>query len=115
MLGVHHPYLGIEFTNLYAVDLATSEIIIQQFPHISNGVMVEKVAAESPAAHAGLLPSDVNIEFRGNVIRSSPELFGMVWDKTGESLEILVMRAYLGLCLTLIFVVHEVEQDYYNS
>ncbi|XP_022719705.1 putative protease Do-like 14 [Durio zibethinus] len=94
---VHHPCLGMKFTDLYSVELDTLEIIIQQyFPHISYDVMIEQIAAESPAARAGIVPNDVIVELGSNIVRSSMEYFGTIWDKTGESVETVVMRACLG-------------------
>jgi len=41
--SVPHPWLGMEFTNLYAADVVTLEEIVQLFPLVCKGVIVEEV------------------------------------------------------------------------
>ncbi|KAJ6856224.1 hypothetical protein NC651_037955 [Populus alba x Populus x berolinensis] len=40
--SVPHPWLGMEFTNLYAADVVTLEEIVQLFPLVCKGVIVEE-------------------------------------------------------------------------
>ncbi|KAJ6856214.1 protease Do-like 14 [Populus alba x Populus x berolinensis] len=113
--SVPHPWLGMEFTNLYAADVVTLEEIVQLFPLVCKGVIVEEVTEESPADRAEIQPNDVIIKCDREVVSCSLKFFGMIWDKVGKSMELEVMRA--GVCgpLKLAILADDLLPDSYNS
>ncbi|KAG5531165.1 hypothetical protein RHGRI_025951 [Rhododendron griersonianum] len=70
----------MEMTNLYAENLGILEKIIQKFPNISKGVLVE-------------------------------EFYGMIMEKTGESLELVVLRETSGQRLQITLKASETSRD----
>ncbi|XP_022765642.1 putative protease Do-like 14 isoform X2 [Durio zibethinus] len=112
--SVNRPWLGMELTNFYAVNLADMEKIVQKFPHISEGVVVEKVVKGSPAEVAGILPCDVIVSCGGHSVRCSSEFFGITWDKTRESVPVVVMRASCGNRQMLTIDVEDTSEHRYN-
>ncbi|XP_022765647.1 putative protease Do-like 14 isoform X2 [Durio zibethinus] len=113
--SVNRPWLGVKLTNFYAVNLVDLEKIIQKFPHISEGVVVEEVANESPAKVAGILPDDVIVSCGGHSVRCCSEFFGIMWDKTRESVPVVVMRTSCGNRLMLTIDVGDTSEHRYNS
>ncbi|GAB4836310.1 hypothetical protein Ancab_001225 [Ancistrocladus abbreviatus] len=111
---VNHPSLGMEVTNLYAASLEFLGKIMLKFPGVSEGVLVEMVEVGSPADHAGIKPYDVIIQCGGSRVSCSLELFEIMWDKTGESVEVTVKRASIGDTVNLIMAVDEASPDMYN-
>ncbi|GAB4836318.1 hypothetical protein Ancab_001233 [Ancistrocladus abbreviatus] len=112
---VHRPWLGMELTNLYAARLELLEKLLQKDHDICEGVVVEKVEKGSPAERAGILCDDVIIRCGENIIRCSLELFEALWDKAGESVEVVVKRASSDeSCLKLTMIVDETGSDSYN-
>nr|XP_034928277.1 putative protease Do-like 14 [Populus alba] len=113
--SVPHPWLGMEFTNLYAADVVTLEEIVQLFPLVCKGVIVEEVTEESPADRAEIQPNDVIIKCDREVVSCSLKFFGMIWDKVGKSMELEVMR--VGVCgpLKLAILADDLLPDSYNS
>ncbi|XP_050237530.1 putative protease Do-like 14 [Mercurialis annua] len=105
------PYLGIELTNLYAAKLYVMEEIIQKFPNICKGVIVEEVIPGSVADLAGIRPKDVIIEFGGKTVHGFLELIELMWDKVGDSVELVVLRASDGSSLKLSMLVEEATPD----
>ncbi|KAL7207118.1 hypothetical protein ACSBR2_019749 [Camellia fascicularis] len=77
------PWLGMEMTNLYAASVDKLERIIQKFPNIVKGVLVEK-------------------------------FYGIIWDKVGKSVEVVVIRERSGALLNLTMVVDETSADKFN-
>ena len=60
---------------------------------VTNGVMVESVETDSPAAKAGLKQGDVIVEFDGERVRSSRQLTRLVQETVpGRSVSIAAMR-----------------------
>lgn len=86
------PLLGIEATNLYVADIDVIERVIQKFPDVNKGVIVEKVIPGSAADLAGLRVSDVIIKCGGETVHGFLEYFEMLWDKVGCRVELVVVR-----------------------
>jgi serine protease Do len=60
---------------------------------ISNGVVVEEVTAESPAAKAGIQKGDVIVEFDGERVRSARQLTRLVQETpSGRTVQAAVVR-----------------------
>jgi serine protease Do len=60
---------------------------------VANGVMVESVETDSPAAKAGLKEGDVIVEFDGERVRSSRQLSRLVQETvSGRSVPLAAMR-----------------------
>ncbi|CAL5321530.1 unnamed protein product [Camellia sinensis] len=77
------PLLGMEMTNLYAASVDKLERIIQKFPNIVKGVLVEK-------------------------------FYGIIWDKVGKYVEVVVIRERSDALLNLTMVVDETSADKFN-
>ncbi|KAG8612192.1 hypothetical protein MANES_S095408v8 [Manihot esculenta] len=105
------PWLGMEVTNLYAADVDILEKIVQKFPNVFKGVIVEEVMAGSSADSAGISPNDVIVQFGGKTIKSFLELFEAMWDKVGDPVEVIVIRASNSVPLRLSMVVDEATSD----
>nr|CAD1823148.1 unnamed protein product [Ananas comosus var. bracteatus] len=75
------PSLGIEVTNLYVARVHILEHIVQNFPDVNKGVIVEK-------------------------------LFKIMWNKSGRSVEVVVIRAMDGAAsrLSLPVTISEAER-----
>lgn len=86
------PLLGIEATNLYVADVDVIERVVQKFPDVNKGVIVEKVIPGSAADLAGLRVSDVIIKCGGETVHGFLEYFEMLWDKVGCRVELVVVR-----------------------
>ncbi|KAI8021670.1 putative protease Do-like 14 [Camellia lanceoleosa] len=108
------PWLGMEMTNLYAASVDKLERIIQKFPNIVKGVLVEKVIKESPAEHAGICQGDVIVRCSENFVQSILEFYGIIWDKVGKSVEVVVIRERSDALLNLTMVVDETSADKFN-
>lgn len=86
--------------------------IIQKFPNVSKGVLVEKVIEGSPAERAGILDGDVIVQCARNNVRSFLEFCGIIWDKTaGKSEKLVVIRATSGDRLKLKVKLEETRPD----
>ncbi|KAF5751205.1 hypothetical protein HS088_TW02G00215 [Tripterygium wilfordii] len=108
---LRRPWIGMEMTNLYAASLHILDKVIQKFPRIGKGVIVEEVIPGSSAETAGICPNDVIIECDGKSVQSFLELFEMMWDKVGGSVELVVIRGIEGDPLHLTMVVVEATPD----
>ncbi|KAH7861355.1 hypothetical protein Vadar_025099 [Vaccinium darrowii] len=86
------PWLGLGMTNLYAASLLECEKVRLRFPDISNGVFIEEVVEGSPAEHAGLCSNNIIIQFGGNPVKSFLELCVRMLEKTGVTVEIVLVR-----------------------
>lgn len=86
------PWLGLGMTNLYAVSLLECEKVRLRFPDISNGVFIEEVVEGSPAEHAGLCSNDIIIQFGGKPVKGFLELCVRMLEKTGVTVEIVLVR-----------------------
>ncbi|KAK1362944.1 hypothetical protein POM88_038505 [Heracleum sosnowskyi] len=85
--GKHcRPSLGIEATNFYTAR------VNELFPNVCNGVLVEKVVEGSSADLAGLCVEDVIFECGGKNVRSFLEFFDIIWDKVGDTVNLVVVR-----------------------
>ncbi|KAH7866490.1 hypothetical protein Vadar_021093 [Vaccinium darrowii] len=104
-------WLGMQMTNLFAARLGQLEKIIQKFPNISRGVFVEEVIKGSPAERAGILYGDVIVRCAGNNVGSFLEFCGIIWDKTGKSVKLVVIRATSGVRLKLKLKLDETSPD----
>uniref|UniRef100_A0A2C9VZU4 PDZ domain-containing protein n=1 Tax=Manihot esculenta TaxID=3983 RepID=A0A2C9VZU4_MANES len=111
MFGTRRPWLGMEVTNLYAADVNILEKIIQKFPNVFKGVIVEEVMAGSSADSAGISPNDVIVQFGGKTIKSFLELFEAMWDKVGDPVEVIVIPASNSVPLRLSMVVDEATSN----
>ncbi|XP_043811521.1 LOW QUALITY PROTEIN: putative protease Do-like 14 [Manihot esculenta] len=109
--GEPAPWLGMEVTNLYAADVNILEKIIQKFPNVFKGVIVEEVMAGSSADSAGISPNDVIVQFGGKTIKSFLELFEAMWDKVGDPVEVIVIPASNSVPLRLSMVVDEATSN----
>ncbi|KAF7132571.1 hypothetical protein RHSIM_Rhsim09G0048400 [Rhododendron simsii] len=105
------PWLGMEMTNLYAENLGILEKIIQKFPNISKGVLVEEVIEGSPAESGGICSGDVIVQCGGKDVRSFLEFYGMIMEKTWESLELVVLRETSGQRLQTTVKASETSRD----
>ncbi|KAM7473630.1 hypothetical protein LguiB_020873 [Lonicera macranthoides] len=108
------PWLGMEATNLYAASLGYMEKIIQKFPNIFKGVIVEQVTKGSPADCAGILPDDVIIECCGNSVHGFLEFLGMLFDKAESKerrVDLVVLRGKTGARLNVTVAVEEATTD----
>ncbi|CAO2816846.1 unnamed protein product [Amaranthus hypochondriacus] len=110
--GVNHrPSLGIEAIAFSSASFYIAKRVIQRFPSISKGVVVEKVIPGSFAESAGLKLYDVIIQCGGKTVQSFIEFFEILWDNVGHSVDLLVVRASLDSPLTLKLMVDEPESD----
>ncbi|XP_028121809.1 uncharacterized protein LOC114319034 isoform X2 [Camellia sinensis] len=73
----------MEMTNLYAASVDKLERIIQKFPNIVKGVLVE-------------------------------QFYGIIWDKVGKYVEVVVIRERSDALLNLTMVVDETSADKFN-
>ncbi|KAG5531609.1 hypothetical protein RHGRI_026280 [Rhododendron griersonianum] len=105
------PWLGMEMTNLYAENLGILEKIIQKFPNISKGVFVEEVIEGSPAESGGICSGDVIVQCGNKDVQSFLEFYGMIMEKTGESLELVVLRETSGQRLQITLKASETSRD----
>ncbi|KNA04374.1 hypothetical protein SOVF_200360 isoform B [Spinacia oleracea] len=98
----------------YVADLDVTEKIIQKFPSISKGVIVEKVIPGSFAYSAGLRPNDVIIQCGGKEVPSFLEFLEIILDNVGKFVELVVAR--VG-CVTLLYpkmMIGELTSDKLN-
>jgi serine protease Do len=69
---------------------------------VTNGVMVESVETDSPAAKAGLKDGDVIVEFDGERVRSSRQLTRLVQETVaGRSVSVAAMRDGQRVAMTV--------------
>ncbi|KAH7856703.1 hypothetical protein Vadar_004470 [Vaccinium darrowii] len=109
------PWLGMQMTNLYAARSGHLEKIIQKFPNMSEGVLVEEVIEGSPAECAGILRGDVIVKCSSKDVRSFLEFCGVVWDKAGKSVKVVVIRETTGVRLKLKVKLDEINpEDFYR-
>lgn len=99
------PWVGMGVANLYVADLDMLEKIIQKFPNVFKGVIVEEVTNGSSADSAGICPNDVIVECDGKRIEGALQFFDVMWDKTGDQVELVVLRESDGsrmLCKIMV-------------
>ncbi|GER50158.1 serine protease htrA-like protein [Striga asiatica] len=90
------PWLGMELSNLFTVEVCTWEKIIQKFPSIKMGILVDEVAPNSPAGSVNVQPNDIIVECDGVAITSNLQLFDLLWDKTGNMVKLGLARTSDG-------------------
>ncbi|CAL5340074.1 unnamed protein product [Camellia sinensis] len=73
------------------------------------------VIKESPAEHAGICQGDVIVRCSENFVQSILEFYGIIWDKVGKSVEVVVIRERSDALLNLTMVVDETSADKFNS
>lgn len=110
---VCRPWHGMTLASLYVADVDFLERIIQKFPDVSKGAVVEKVERESPAEVAGFLPNDVIVRCNGRVVACSLKFFEEMFNATGKPIEVEVVRA-TGERLKLSMLVEETTIQTYN-
>ncbi|XVF57662.1 hypothetical protein PTKIN_Ptkin06aG0222700 [Pterospermum kingtungense] len=71
----NQPCLGMQVIRLFAAEVDELEKIMQKFPNISKGIIVEEVTPESPAAFAGICPNDVIVQFGGKDVESCLQVY----------------------------------------
>ncbi|XP_022765644.1 uncharacterized protein LOC111310438 isoform X4 [Durio zibethinus] len=81
---------------------------------MSTCKMGSQVVKGSPAEVAGILPCDVIVSCGGHSVRCSSEFFGITWDKTRESVPVVVMRASCGNRQMLTIDVEDTSEHRYN-
>ncbi|KAK9706584.1 hypothetical protein RND81_07G136900 [Saponaria officinalis] len=93
---MRHLSYGFEGCHLYSAILPFLERFLQSFPNINNGVRVDKVLPGSFAESAGLLENDVIVKCDGISVKSFLELWGLMWNKVGDAVELEVARIGVG-------------------
>ncbi|GAU32968.1 hypothetical protein TSUD_358350 [Trifolium subterraneum] len=113
--GLWRPSLGFKATNFYTADIYVIEKVIQKFPSICNGVLVEKVIQGSSADSAGLHLNDVIVQCGGKTVHGFLEFLEMVWDKkVGDVLQLSVVRPNQNDPVLVNMVVDEVAVEKFN-
>ncbi|KAL2938914.1 putative protease Do-like 14 [Bienertia sinuspersici] len=106
--------LGMESISFHSAHLSIAEKVIQRFPSISKGVIVERVIAGSSAQSAGLHLNDVIVQCGGKVVQCFLQFFEIMWDNVGQPVDLVVVRADHVIPLTLKLVVIESVSDNLN-
>ncbi|KAF5181563.1 hypothetical protein FRX31_028850 [Thalictrum thalictroides] len=98
-------------TNFYAAHLSKIEVVVKTYPDICEGVFVEKVVQDSPAHFGGVWHDDVIVECDGQAF------WGMIWDKTGNHVQLGLVRKVEGLAerVNLTLAVQEKNPNELNS
>lgn len=86
------PLFGLNLSNLYSIEVCDWEKIIQKFPNVKEGVVVDEVIPNSPASLAKVMPDDILVEFDGEAVKSCLQLFDRIWDKVGTSVNVVMIR-----------------------
>jgi S1-C subfamily serine protease len=87
------PLIGLSrATNLYMTDIEELARIIHYNPNVYEGVFVESVNAESPAALAGLRRGDVIVECNGIAINGFLQFCTEMLDKAGTLVKLGVIK-----------------------
>ncbi|XP_074285009.1 putative protease Do-like 14 isoform X2 [Silene latifolia] len=108
----HRPYLGVKIANLHLSGSKYLSEFLAAFPDVTGGVVVTEVAEDSPAYRSGICPEDVIIKCNGKLVRSSLELFEILWNNVGiEYVELDVLRASNGENLTPSLKVEQTSSD----
>ncbi|CAA0839903.1 Trypsin family protein with PDZ domain [Striga hermonthica] len=108
------PWLGMELSNLFTVEVWTWEKIIQKFPSIKMGVLVDEVAPNSPAGSVSVQPNDVIVECDGVAITSNLQFFDLIWDKTGNMVKLGLARTSDGSRENLSVMVADASPTQFN-
>ncbi|KAK1380068.1 Protease Do-like 14-like protein [Heracleum sosnowskyi] len=108
------PFLGLEATNLVAADLGLIARVIHNFPDAYKGLLVEKIEPDSSADLAGLFVNDVIIKCDGKPVESFLEFFGMIWEKVGVPIELILVRVDDVTPIQVNMVFNEATSDQLN-
>ncbi|MGE3961377.1 MAG: S1C family serine protease [Dehalococcoidia bacterium] len=94
---VTHPYIGIFYVPL------NPAVAGQMGAPVSEGVAVQEVASDSPAADAGIAPGDIIIEIDGDPIEGESDLPAAL-DRldAGDEVELVVLRAGEEVSVTVV-------------
>ncbi|XP_050218714.1 putative protease Do-like 14 [Mercurialis annua] len=109
------PWHGMELSNLYMKSECYLEFVIQRFPNIFEGVVVDKVPPKSTAYNTGILPADIIVECDGKCFETVLEFLDLIWDKAGKPVNLSVLRPSDGSRLNVTMVVGKVHPNRYNS
>ncbi|KAM7487023.1 hypothetical protein LguiA_003032 [Lonicera macranthoides] len=101
------PWSGIELEYLDNTDIILEPDMESLLPDIYRAIIVTEVAPGSPADRAGVLRDDVILNFCGHSLQGTVEFYEKIWDKVGESVELIVIRKGTGT-LNLTMEVDEV-------
>ncbi|XP_074284973.1 putative protease Do-like 14 [Silene latifolia] len=111
----HRPCIGMKFVNLHATRTKSTNYLrkfLAVFPDVTGGVVVTKAAKDSAAYASGIRCNDVIVKCDGKLVRSSLELFEIVWNKVGiEYVELKVLRVSNGETLELSLKVEQTPPD----
>lgn len=81
------PYIGVYLNNLDSEKIKALNI------KSTNGVLIAKVVADSPAARAGIQANDVIVAVNGKAVNSAGAFIGeLAAKKVGETVELSVIR-----------------------
>ncbi|XVF57658.1 hypothetical protein PTKIN_Ptkin06aG0222600 [Pterospermum kingtungense] len=111
------PRLGMKMRNLYMEKVAYLEFVVQRFPNIFKGVVVDEVEFETPAYSTPILPLDVIVESDGKSLGSILEFFELIWDKCGRHVHLTVLRpsdGEHGSRLNVTMIVGDVGPNQFN-
>ncbi|MQM06195.1 hypothetical protein Taro_039017 [Colocasia esculenta] len=91
------------------VDILTWLLVIDRLD-----INLLQVMPGSSADSAGILPDDVIIQCGGKAVQSFLEFFEIMWDKSGDPVELVVIRASADnpLCLTMVAVERTPDKFY---
>ncbi|XP_042431142.1 putative protease Do-like 14 isoform X1 [Zingiber officinale] len=90
---VVRPWLGLKMLDLNEMKIAQFKERDDSFPDVIKGVLVPVVTPGSPGDRAGFRPGDVVIEFDGRPVGGIKEIIGIMEDKVGVPLKVLVKRS----------------------
>ncbi|XP_038992684.1 putative protease Do-like 14 isoform X2 [Hibiscus syriacus] len=90
---VIRPWLGLKMLDLNELIIAQLKERDAKFPDVEKGILVPMVTPGSPADRAGFRPGDVVIEFDGKPVQSIKEIIGIMDDRIGKPLNVVVKRA----------------------
>ncbi|KNA04372.1 hypothetical protein SOVF_200350 [Spinacia oleracea] len=108
---LRRPSLGMQAISFHAARLRIAEKVIQRFPSISKGVIVDKVISGSSAESAGLRLHDVIVQCGGKVVNCFLQLLEIMWDNVGHVVDLVVVRADHVTPLTLKLMIVESASD----
>ncbi|KAK1362812.1 hypothetical protein POM88_038373 [Heracleum sosnowskyi] len=104
----------MEAGNFYTASMDVIERVIEIFPSLRNGVLVEEVTQGSSADLAGLCVDDVIIECAGKKVKSFLQFFKMIWENVGDNVNLAVVRQDSVEPIHLRMFVGEAALDQFN-